>query len=74
MHQRQHVHLMSDIQRGGRFIQQQATAILRHQHRDPRALTFTAGKTVDQTVCQRFESHQRNGFFHFLTVSYAKTP
>ena len=72
MHQRQNIDLMSNIQRRGGFIEQQAATVLRHQHGDPRPLAFTAGEAVHQTMSERLQPHQRNRLFYFLTVRCAK--
>jgi hypothetical protein len=53
LNERQHLHLMGHVQGRDRLIEEQASGILRHEHRQPDALTLAAGQGIDQAVGER---------------------
>ena len=60
----QDFHLISNIQIGGGFIQQENIGLLCESQSDPDPLSLTAGKLIHTPVCQFCDTHEFQRFFH----------
>ena len=64
MQQLQDLHLVTEIEEGGRFIQQDIRRLLRQRHGDPAALTLAAGQAFDGHMGKLRRAGQAQRLFH----------